>query len=109
MQLLGENGAGKSTLLTSPWSIHRYIRKNIADGQPANYTSPYEAIEKGVIKVHQEVQVVENLNVAQNIALGFEKTKAGLLDYKDINARVDEILKDLGCSFRSVDLWQVLE
>ena len=102
--LLGENGAGKSTLLNILHGVFTATSgKILLDGQPANYTSPYEAIEKGVIKVHQEVQVVENLNVAQNIALGFEKTKAGLLDYKDINARVDEILKDLGCSFRSVD------
>lgn len=102
--LLGENGAGKSTLLNILHGVFTATSgKILLDGQPANYTSPYEAIEKGVIKVHQEVQVVENLNVAQNIALGFERTKAGLLDYKDINARVDEILKDLGCSFRSVD------
>lgn len=102
--LLGENGAGKSTLLNILHGVFTATSgKILLDGQPANYTSPYEAIEKGVIKVHQEVQVVENLNVAQNIALGFERTKAGLLDYKDINARVDEILTDLGCSFRSVD------
>ena len=102
--LLGENGAGKSTLLNILHGVFTATSGEILlDGKPANYSSPYEAIEKGVIKVHQEVQVVENLNVAQNIALGFERTKAGLLDYKDINARVDAILQDLGCSFKSID------
>ena len=102
--LLGGNGAGKSTLLNILHGVFTATSGQILlDGKPANYTSPYEAIKKGVIKVHQEVQVVENLNVAQNIALGFERTKNGLLDYKDINARVDKILQDLGCSFKSTD------
>ena len=103
--LLGENGAGKSTLLNILHGVFTATSGQILlDGKPANYTSPYEAIKRGVIKVHQEVQVVENLNVAQNIALGFEQTKNGFLDYKDINSRVDKILQDLGCSFKSTDL-----
>jgi len=102
--LLGENGAGKSTLLNILHGVFTAtLGEVLLDGKPANYTSPYEAIKKGVIKVHQEVQVVENLNVAQNIALGFERVKAGILDYKDINKRVDEILEELGCSFKSTD------
>lgn len=102
--LLGENGAGKSTLLNILHGVFTATSGQILlDGKPANYTSPYEAIKKGVIKVHQEVQVVENLDVAQNIALGFERTRKGFLDYKDINARVDRILEDLGCSFKSTD------
>lgn len=102
--LLGENGAGKSTLLNILHGVFTATSGQILlDGENANYTSPYEAIKKGVIKVHQEVQVVENLNVAQNIALGFERTKAGILDYKDINAAVDKILEELGCPFRSTD------
>lgn len=103
--LLGENGAGKSTLLNILHGVFTATSGQILlDGKPANYTSPYEAIKRGVIKVHQEVQVVENLNVAQNIALGFERTKNGFLDYKDINSQVDKILQDLGCSFKSTDL-----
>lgn len=102
--LLGENGAGKSTLLNILHGVFTATSGQIfLDGKEANYTSPYEAIKKGVIKVHQEVQVVENLNVAQNIALGFEKTKAGFLDYTDINTEVDRILGELGCSFKSTD------
>ncbi len=102
--LLGENGAGKSTLLNILHGVfpatsgHVYI-----DGKPAKFASTHDAITKGVLKVHQEVQVVENLSVGQNIALGFEMTKGGFLDYKDIYKKCDEILEELGCSFRSAD------
>ncbi|MBS6395913.1 MAG: sugar ABC transporter ATP-binding protein [Clostridiales bacterium] len=102
--LLGENGAGKSTLLNILHGVFTATSGQVLlDGKSANYSSPYEAIARGVIKVHQEVQVVENLNVAQNIALGFEKTKAGILDYREINTKVDEILKELGCTYKSSD------
>ena len=102
--LLGENGAGKSTLLNILHGVDTATSGDIyIDGKLTNYTTPYEAIVNGVVKVHQEVQVVDNLNVGQNIALGFEISKAGFLDYKDIYAKTDEILEQLGCSIRSHD------
>lgn len=53
--------------------------------------------------MHQEVQVVENLTVGQNIALGFEMSKYGFLDYKDVYDKCDKILEELGCTIRSND------
>ena len=102
--LLGENGAGKSTLLNILHGVFPATSGQVyIDGQPTAYASTYEAITDGVIKVHQEVQVVENLTVGQNIALGFEMIKGGFLDYKDVYAKCDSILEELGCSFRSND------
>ena len=102
--LLGENGAGKSTLLNILHGVFPATSGQVyIDGKPTKYSSTYEAITQGVIKVHQEVQVVENLTVGQNIALGFEMVKGGFLDYKDVYAKCDEILEELGCSFRSND------
>ena len=102
--LLGENGAGKSTLLNILHGVFRATSGRIyIDGKEANYNSTYEAIIQGVVKVHQEIQVVENLNVGQNIALGFEISKNGLLDYKEIYEKTDRILADLGCTIRSQD------
>ena len=69
--LLGENGAGKSTLLNILHGVfpatsgHVYI-----NGEVTKFASTYDAITQGVVKIHQEVQVVENLTVGQNIALG---------------------------------------
>ncbi len=102
--LLGENGAGKSTLLNILHGVFPASSGHIyVDGKSTSYSSTYEAIMDGVIKVHQEVQVVENLTVGQNIALGFEMVKGGFLDYKDVYARCDEILDELGCTIRSSD------
>ena len=102
--LLGENGAGKSTLLNILHGVFPATSGQVyIDGKPTKYASTYEAITNGVIKVHQEVQVVENLTVGQNIALGFEMTKGGFLDYKDVYEKCDSILDELGCSFRSND------
>ena len=102
--LLGENGAGKSTLLNILHGVFPATSGQVyIDGKPTKYSSTYEAITNGVIKVHQEVQVVENLTVGQNIALGFEMVKGGFLDYKDVYAKCDSILEELGCSFRSND------
>ena len=102
--LLGENGAGKSTLLNILHGVFPATSGQVyIDGKPTHYSSTYEAITQGVIKVHQEVQVVENLTVGQNIALGFEMVKGGFLDYKDVYEKCDSILEELGCSFRSND------
>lgn len=79
-------------------SGHVYI-----NGEQTHFHSTYDAITKGVIKVHQEVQVVENLTVGQNIALGFEMSKYGFLDYKDVYDKCDKILEELGCTIRSND------
>ncbi|MGP1348371.1 MAG: sugar ABC transporter ATP-binding protein [Stomatobaculum sp.] len=102
--LLGENGAGKSTLLNILHGVYQATSGSIyIDGKLSRFHSAYDAIVKGVIKVHQEIQVVENLNVGQNIALGFEMQKAGFLDYKDIYKKCDSILAELGCSVKSSD------
>ena len=102
--LLGENGAGKSTLLNILHGVFHATSGHVyIDGKETRFSSTYDAITQGVIKVHQEVQVVENLTVGQNIALGFEMVKGGFLDYKDVYKKCDDILEELGCSFRSAD------
>ncbi len=68
-----------------------------------NFETPVEALKYGIAKVHQEIHMVECLTVGQNIALGFEMQKNGRLDYQDIYRKTDEILKQLGCRFKSKD------
>ena len=102
--LLGENGAGKSTLLNILHGVYTATQGQIwIDNQAVNFTSPVDALNFGIAKVHQEIHMVDCLNVGQNIALGFEKQKRGMLDYKEIYRKTDEILKRLGCKFSSQD------
>lgn len=102
--ILGENGAGKSTLLNILHGVYQATSGSVyVDGKESRFHSTYDAIMQGVIKVHQEVQVVENLTVGQNIALGFEMSQYGFLDYKDVYEKCDRILEELGCSIRSKD------
>lgn len=102
--LLGENGAGKSTLLNIFHGIYPdYEGKVEIDGKQAAFRNANDAIEFGIAKVHQEVNLVMELTVGQNIALGYEKTKGFLVDYDGMYSRTDEILERLGCKFKSRD------
>ena len=76
--LLGENGAGKSTLLNI---LSGVISKNAGtveiDGKPVHITSPRDAAAAGIARIHQELQQVPELSVAQNIYLGAALRRAG--------------------------------
>lgn len=102
--LLGENGAGKSTLLNILHGIYPDYEGNIEiDGQKVNFRNANDAIEFGIAKVHQEVNLVTELTVGQNIALGYEITKGFLVDYDTMYKKTDSILEKLGCKFKSKD------
>lgn len=78
--LVGENGAGKSTLMKVLFGIESHEEGEILlNGQPANITDPISAIEKGIGMVHQHFMLVPSLTVAENIVLGQEPRKSGIL------------------------------
>lgn len=101
--LLGENGAGKSTLLNILHGIYtEYEGKVKLFGNEVHFKNPNDAIINGKIsKVHQETNVVKDISVGENVALGHEPSKAGFVNRKRLNQEVDEILEQLGCRFRS--------
>ena len=79
--LLGENGAGKSTMLNILSGVLRADTGRIEiDGRPVTVTSPRDAAASGIAMIHQELQQVPELNVAQNIFLGHSLRKGPFVD-----------------------------
>jgi ABC-type sugar transport system ATPase subunit len=79
--LLGENGAGKSTLIKTLGGIYTPDAGEIfMDGRPARIASPADAARLGIRVIHQELALAPNLSVAENLFLGREPGRFGLVD-----------------------------
>lgn len=103
--LIGENGAGKSTLMKIlGGAISRDSGTVKIDGAPVEIRSPREASALGIEFIHQELSVLDNLDVAANIFLRREPTKGGwlkLIDRKRIYREADELLRKVGLDLPS--------
>ncbi len=100
--LLGENGAGKSTLLKTVFGVQRPDSGQIlVDGQPVNFDQPVDALNAGIAMVHQELSLVPQLTAVQNLVLGREQTRAGLIDWAEARRRAKDALAQLGFASRS--------
>jgi ribose transport system ATP-binding protein len=97
--LIGENGAGKSTLMKILAGIYRPDAGTIRiDGEVRELRSPRDAARRGIAIIHQELELVDTLDVAANIFLGREPCWGGparLLDTKRIRLQTTEILERL--------------
>ena len=97
LALLGENGAGKSTLMSilsgllEPTSGEIYVR-----GKKVNISGPNVATSLGIGMVHQHFMLVEAFTVAENIILGSEITKNGVLDLKGAAKEIKELSEKYG-------------
>jgi general nucleoside transport system ATP-binding protein len=79
--LLGENGAGKSTLMNVVYGLLRPDQGEILfDGQPVTIRGPQDAINQRIGMVHQHFMLIPVLTVAENMVLGHEASRAGMLD-----------------------------
>jgi general nucleoside transport system ATP-binding protein len=95
--LLGENGAGKSTLMSVLYGLYKPDAGEILiDGRPVEITSPSAAIDLGIGMVHQHFMLVRVMTVAENIVLGQEPSRRGVLDLKAARARVRELSERYG-------------
>lgn len=96
--LAGENGAGKSTLMKILGGVYQPDAGTIViDGAPATIRSVAEAQSFGIGFVHQELNVLDNLTVAENVFLGREPRHFGfLVDRRKLNADTEVFLKRLG-------------
>ena len=86
LALMGENGAGKSTLMNIlSGNLMRDSGKIVVNGNDVDISSPRQASELGIAIIHQELNVVPTMTVAQNLALGNEpKGRSGLVDKKQM-------------------------
>ena len=95
--LLGENGAGKSTLMSVLFGLYQpeegEIRK---DGKKVTINNPNDANDLGIGMVHQHFKLVECFSVLDNIVLGVETTKNGLLKMDEAKKKVMELSKKYG-------------
>ena len=97
--LMGENGAGKSTLIKVLTGVYpRDGGEILFEGQPFEVASPHEAQQRGISTVYQEVNLVPNLSVAENLFLGRQPRRAGLIRWRDMERRADAILERLKLS-----------
>lgn len=91
--LMGENGAGKSTLIKVLTGVHE---KNggtfYLEGEKIDPASPQDAQRLGISTVYQEINLCENLSVAENIFIGREPMKKGRIDWKEINRGAKKVL-----------------
>jgi general nucleoside transport system ATP-binding protein len=95
--LLGENGAGKSTLMSVLYGLYKPDAGEILiDGRPVEISSPSAAIDLGIGMVHQHFMLVRVMTVAENIVLGQEPSRRGVLDLKAARARVRELSERYG-------------
>jgi len=96
--LCGENGAGKSSLMKILAAV--YTRDEgtiIMKGKNIPAVSPRQMQLEGVSMIHQELDLVEDMTVAQNIFLTREPTKRlGFIDFKEMNGKAKELLEMLG-------------
>ena len=102
--LCGENGAGKSTLVKILGGVYQPDAGEIlVDGQPVRINNVTDALKLGIAFIHQELNVLDNLDVAANVFLGREPLIGPfrLIDTKKIHADTEPYLKRLGLDVSS--------
>ncbi|MEN8193559.1 MAG: sugar ABC transporter ATP-binding protein [Bacteroidota bacterium] len=94
--LMGENGAGKSTLMKILCGIHpEYQGEVLLNGNKIKFNNPREAEKAGIAIIHQELNLVNDLNVAENIFLGHEPIKfRGVIDFKTMYEESESLLNE---------------
>ncbi len=95
--ILGENGAGKSTLMNIFSGVFPPDSGSIAiNGEAVAFADPRAAREGGVAMIHQELNLIPGMSIAENLFLGREfRTGLGFVDYRRLNAEARDLLEQL--------------
>lgn len=95
--LVGENGAGKSTLMKVLSGAHQPDRGQIwLDGEPFRPAHPLDARKRGIAMIYQELSLAPHLSVMENVLLGVEPARFGLIQWGKLKQRAYEALSQLG-------------
>ena len=99
--VLGDNGAGKSTLIKIISGLHQHTEGEfLVDGEPVRFSTPREALDKGIATVYQDLAVVPLMPVWRNFFLGSELTKGPWplrrLDIEQMKKTADEEQRNMG-------------
>ncbi len=99
--VVGENGAGKSTLmkvLSGVYPHGTYTGEIVFEGRTRSFKSIANSEDTGIIIIHQELALVPLLSIAENIFLGHETAKYGVINWFEAFSRTKELLKKVGLS-----------
>ena len=99
LALVGENGAGKSTLINiigGRWPAGSYAGSIAIDGRAASFAGPSEALDAGVAVIHQELQLVPDLSVAENLFLGRLPARRGIVALPRVHEQARAVLDRYG-------------
>ncbi|AJJ59656.1 sugar ABC transporter ATP-binding protein [Yersinia pseudotuberculosis] len=103
--LMGENGAGKSTLMKILAGAYTTTSGEILiEGRPWSIKGPKDALNAGISLIYQEMQLAPNLTVAENIFLGSELSRGGLVQRKEMVMQTQAVIDRLGAQFKASDL-----
>ncbi|MCH7232537.1 sugar ABC transporter ATP-binding protein [Glycomyces sp. L485] len=97
--LVGENGAGKSTLmkiLSGVYAHGDFEGEIELEGRPARFRSIRDSEDSGVVIIHQELALVSELSIAENIFLGNEQAKRGVVSWNKTNAEAARLMGKVG-------------
>jgi putative multiple sugar transport system ATP-binding protein len=97
--ICGENGAGKSTLmkiLSGVYPHGSYEGDIVFDGEPCHFKSVRDSEHRGIVIIHQELALSPFLSIAENIFLGNEQARRGIVNWPQTNRRAAELLARVG-------------
>ncbi|MFF4195576.1 ATP-binding cassette domain-containing protein [Nonomuraea sp. NPDC001831] len=102
--VLGDNGAGKSTLIKILAGVHQHDTGTyLVDGAEVRFSSPREALDRGIATVYQDLAMIPLMSVWRNFFLGSEPRKGIAFDVAGARRTAAEELRAMGIDIRDVD------
>src|SRR3954454_15622140 len=103
--ICGENGAGKSTLMKVLSGVHphgSYEGEITFEGEPCAFAGIRDSEQRGIVIIHQELALCQQLSIAENIFLGNEQATRGLIDWNRTIHEAEKLLARVGLRERAV-------
>ena len=107
MAICGENGAGKSTLmnvLSGTYPFGTYSGDIVYNGEVCKFRNIRDSEAKGIVIIHQELALSPYLSIAENVFIGNERKKNGVIDWTETRKQAQELLKRVGMESENVNV-----